>query len=113
MKKLIFILILMIPCLAYGQEYKESVSVVQFSAEFTKDAEIDLKKLKDCKVYTFYIEKDKEVFINESILYLPSLLVFQNGKEMLRIETGISMKFEEDAEQKIKDKVEELVSSKF
>jgi len=32
---------------------------------------------------------------------------------MLRIETGISMKFEEDAEQKIKDKVEELVSSKF
>ena len=113
MKKLITVVLLLLVSSAAGQEYKEDISVVQFSASFVKDAEIDLKKFKDCSTYTFYIEKDNTYFIKEEIEYLPTVLIYQNGKEIMRVETGISMTFPEGTDKKIKKKVEELIGNKF
>ncbi len=112
MKKYITLLLILISSVAFCQEYKESISVVQFSAEFTKDAEVNLKNL-DCNVFTYYLEKHKDYFINEEIVYLPTVLLFQNGKEIMRVDAGISLKFPEGTDKKIRSKVEELVSNKF
>jgi len=44
---------------------------------------------------------------------LPTVIVFSNGKEILRLESGISMKLPEDSEKQIKEKVNSLIESKF
>tara|TARA_A200000159_G_C7131527_1_gene259134 strand:+ start:190 stop:531 length:342 start_codon:yes stop_codon:yes gene_type:complete len=113
MKTIITIVFLLLASAVFGQDFKEDISVVQFSASFVKDSEIDLKKFKDCSTYTFYIEKDNTYFVREEIEYLPTVLVYQNGKEIMRVETGISMAFPEGTDKKIKKKVEELIGNKF
>ena len=113
MKRYYIIIALAFSSVLKAQDYKEDISVVQFSAEFVKSAEIDLKEFKDCNTYTFYIEKNKGVFDKEKIKYLPTILIFQNGKEIMREETGISMKFAEGTAKKILKEVEELIESKF
>jgi hypothetical protein len=113
MKSIITIIFLLLSSVAFGQDFKEDISVVQFSASFVKDSEIDLKKLKDCSTYTFYIEKNNVYFIREKIEYLPTVIVYQNGKEIMRVETGISMAFPEGTGKKIRKKVEELIGNKF
>lgn len=113
MKKVITLIFILLGYMAHGQEYKEDISVVQFSASFVKDSEIDLKKFKDCSTYTFYIEDDNNYFVKEKIQYLPTILIYQNGKEIMRVETGISMMFPEGTDNKLKEKVEELIGNKF
>ena len=113
MKTIITIIFLLLASVVLGQDFKEDISVVQFSASFVKDSEIDLKKFKDCSTYTFYIEKDNNYFVREEIEYLPTVLIYQNGKEIMRVETGISMTFPEGTDKKIKKKVEELIGNKF
>lgn len=113
MKTIITIIFLLLASAVFGQDFKEDISVVQFSASFVKDSEIDLKKFKDCSTYTFYIEKDNTYFVREEIEYLPTVLIYQNGKEIMRVETGISMAFPEGTDKKIKKKVEELIRNKF
>lgn len=113
MKTIITIIFLLLASAVFGQDFKEDISVVQFSASFVKDSEIDLKKFKDCSTYTFYIEKDNTYFVREEIEYLPTVLIYQNGKEIMRVETGISMAFPEGTDKKIKKKVEELIGNKF
>jgi hypothetical protein len=113
MKTIITIIFLLLASVVFGQDFKEDISVVQFSASFVKDSEINLKKFKDCSTYTFYIEKDNTYFVREEIEYLPTVLIYQNGKEIMRVETGISMAFPEGTDKKIKKKVEELIGNKF
>jgi len=113
MKHLISSILFFICFSVSGQDYKDEISLVQFSASFVKDAEVNLKKFRECHVYTFYIEENKKYFDAESIKYLPTILLFQNGKEIMRVETGISMKFPENTDKQIKRKVEELIGNKF
>lgn len=113
MKLIITIIFLLLASVTFGQDFKEDISVVQFSASFVKDSEVDLKKIKDCSTYTFYIEKDDTYFIREKIEFLPTVLIYQNGKEIMRVETGISMTFPEGTGKKIRKKVEELIGDKF
>jgi len=113
MKHLILSILFLTSFAISAQEYKDEISVVQFSASFVKDSEINLSKLNECHVYTFYIEKNKKHFDAESIKYLPTILLFQNGKEIMRVETGISMKFPENTDKQIRKKIEELIGNKF
>ena len=44
MKRLIYIVLFLAVATGYSQNFKDDISVVQFSAPFTKDSEISLKK---------------------------------------------------------------------
>ena len=59
MRYLISSILFLISFAISAQEYKDEISVVQFSAGFVKDSEINLKSFRECHVYTFYIEKNK------------------------------------------------------
>ena len=61
MKKWIILLLLPLSTLN-AQNYKEDISVVQYSAPFTKDSEISLKPFKDHNTYTFYITEKKKIY---------------------------------------------------
>ena len=114
MKSLINIIVfLTIAGNSFGQSFKDDISVVQFSAPFTKDAEISLKPFDDHNVYTFSIVEKKEVYKKEKIKYLPTIILYNDGEEVLRIESGISLKLPEDTIVLLEKEIEEIIESKF
>ncbi len=114
MKSIINILVLfLISNSLVAQAFKDEISVVQFSASFTKASEISLKKFNDHNTYTFLINEKKSVFDNEKIKYLPTIVLYHNGEEIIRIESGISLKLPENTIKLIEEHIEEIIESKF
>ena len=103
----------MFPILIYSQDFKEEISIVQFSAPFTKDSEISLKSFKQHNTYIFNIIEKKEVFDNEKIKYLPTVILYHNGDEVLRVESGISLKLPENTVDMIEKEIDKIIESKF
>ena len=110
--KAVLLSLLFLPTLLYSQ-YKDDISVVQFSAKFNQHAEIDLNPFKKHNTYTFYISEKKKIFDKENVKYLPTIILFHNGEEVERIESGINLKLPDDTTQIIKDKIDELLKNKF
>ena len=96
-----------------AQSYKDEISVVQFSAPFTKSAEISLKKFNDHNTYKFCISENKKYFVDEDIIYLPTIILYHNGEEVVRVASGISLKLPEDTIEKIEKAIEEIIENKF
>lgn len=96
-----------------AQAFKDEISVVQFSAPFTKASEISLKKFNEHNTYTFLITEKKKVFDNEKIKYLPTIILYHNGDEVVRIESGISLKLPENTIDVLAEHIEEIIESKF
>jgi hypothetical protein len=104
---------MLFPMLIFSQDFKEEISVVQFSAPFTKDSEISLKPFKQHNTYIFSITEKQKVFDNEKIKYLPTIILYHNGDEVIRVESGISLKLPENTIELIEEKIEEIIESKF
>ena len=113
MKRLIYIVLFLAVATGYSQNFKDDISVVQFSAPFTKDSEISLKKFKEHNIYNFNINEKKNIFEKEKIKYLPTIILYHNGDEIMRVESGISLKLPDDCEQKILEEIEEIIGNKF
>ena len=113
MKHLLHIIIFLFVTNTNAQKFKEDISVVQFSAPFTKDSEISLKKFDDYNIYTFSILEKKEIFEKENIKYLPTIVLYNNGEEVVRVESGISLKLPENTLEIIEEKIDEIIESKF
>ncbi len=96
-----------------AQDFKEGISIVQFSAPFTQEAEVSLKSFKRYNIYTFCITEKGKIFDSEKIKYLPTVLVYHNNEEVLRIESGISLKLPENTLDQIDKKIEQIIESKF
>lgn len=64
-----WIILLLFPFYLYAQNFKADISVVQFSASFTKDSELSLKPFKDYNTYTFYISDKPDIFSKEKFSF--------------------------------------------
>jgi hypothetical protein len=113
MKALIYIIVFLISTNSYSQDYKDDISVVQFSAPFTQKSEVSLKQFGDHNIHTLCITKEKKFFDEEKIIYLPTIVLYHNGEEILRIESGISLKLPENTLSKLEDEIEIIIESKF
>ncbi len=113
MKRLLAIILIFLYTNIAAQDYKDQISVVQFSAPFTQSSEISLKKFSDHNTHTFHITEKGDVFKKENITYLPTIILFHNGKEVVRIESGISLKLPDDTIDIINDNIEEILANKF
>ncbi len=110
----IWLILLLLPIQnLIAQNFKSEISVVQFSAPFTSESEISLKNFKTYNTYTFHITEKKEVFEKEKIKYLPTLILYHNGDEVLRIESGISLKLPDDSVEIIQQNIDKIIESKF
>ena len=109
MKNLILILLLSIGLEGFSQEYKNNISICQFSSSFSSSSNINLRNFKANHFYNFKIENDKNIFNKENVKYLPTIIVFENGKEVLRLESGINMKLPKDSEKGIRNKINSLL----
>ena len=110
----IWLILLLLPIQnLIAQNFKSEISVVQFSAPFTSESEISLKNFKTYNTYTFHITEKKKVFEKEKIKYLPTLILYHNGDEVLRIESGISLKLPDDSVEIIQQNIDKIIESKF
>ena len=96
-----------------SQYYKENISVVLFKADFVE--EISLKDYREHNTYVFDFENSKheDYFIDDEIEFLPTLILFNNGKEIYRIEAGITLKMPEDYKTRLEKQIDKLIENKF
>lgn len=112
MKHVIIILVLLFTTLTFGQ-YKDDISVVQFSAKFLVDKQISLKKFKEFNTHTLFMSDHSKFFEEEKIEYLPTIIVYNNGDVVLRVHGGISLELPEDIIKQIQEQLDKLQSNKF
>ena len=96
-----------------SQYYKENISVVLFKADFVE--EISLKDYREYNTYVFDFENSKheDYFIDDEIEFLPTLILFNNGKEIYRIEAGITLKMPDDYKTRLERQIDKLIENKF
>jgi len=96
-----------------SQYYKENISVVLFKADFVE--EISLKDYREHNTYVFDFENSKheDYFIDDEIEFLPTLILFNNGKEIYRIEAGITLKMPDDYKTRLERQIDKLIEDKF
>tara|TARA_R100000951_G_scaffold35757_1_gene30298 strand:- start:156 stop:494 length:339 start_codon:yes stop_codon:yes gene_type:complete len=112
MKHVIIIVALLFTTLSFGQ-YKDDISVVQFSAKFLVEKQISLKKFKEFNTHTLFMSDHSKFFKEEKVEYLPTIIVYNNGDVVLRIDGGMSLELPEDTIKQIQRQLTELQSNKF
>ena len=102
-------LLLLLFTISNYSQYKDGISVVQFSAEFVKENEISLKKFNDHNTHLFYLSKHSEHFTKEEIVYIPTVILFHNGEQILKIESGVTLKLPENTADKIENAIDKIL----
>jgi hypothetical protein len=98
--------------LTFASFAQSDIEIVQYSANFVKANEISLKSFRyDTK--TLYMSKAQDEFKKLNIKYIPTVILFYNGEEVYRVESGISLKLPDNAIQRIEEEIEEIIDSKF
>ena len=91
--------------------------IVQVNADWNANANLDLSKLKNCKVFNASIDnKEYGVIIaNEwNIKSVPTIIMFEYGKEIKRFEAGLSFNLDESKIKKqINDEIDEIMLRRF
>ena len=112
MKHVIIIVALLFTTLSFGQ-YKDDISVVQFSAKFLVEKQISLKKFKEFNTHTLFISEHSKFFKEEEVEYLPTIIIYNNGDVVFRINGGISLELPENTIEQLQKELNELQSNKF
>ena len=76
----------------------EDCAVVQVNASWNFANRLEIEKLKDCYVAEIDLaNKNIGAVIQKewNIKTVPTIIIFEKGKEVMRFEAGISMKFDE------------------
>ena len=87
----------------------ESISIVQYTASFAE--QVTLEDYKDYNINTYFISKSPDKF--KDIKYYPTIILFNNEEEELRIESGISLKLPEDWKEQLNEHIDLLLSQRF
>jgi hypothetical protein len=87
----------------------ESISIVQYTASFAE--QVNLEDYKDYNSKTYFVSKSPDEFKN--IKYYPTIVLYNDGEEELRIESGISLKLPEDWKEQLNEHIDLLLSQRF
>tara|TARA_R110002167_G_scaffold191025_2_gene393457 strand:- start:1365 stop:1769 length:405 start_codon:yes stop_codon:yes gene_type:complete len=91
--------------------------IVQVNADWNMSANLDLSKLRNCLVFNGSID-DKEygaIIANEwKVKSVPTIIMFEYGKEVKRFEAGLSFNLDkQEVVKAIKDEIDEIQLRKF
>ena len=91
--------------------------VVQVNADWNYSASLDLGKLKNCKWFNASIDNKEygAVLASEwGIKSVPTIIMFEYGKEIKRFEAGLSFNLDSDKIKKeINDEIDEIMLRRF
>jgi hypothetical protein len=89
----------------------ESISIVQYTASFAQ--EISLDDYKDYNVETLFMSNSKKLFDENKIQYLPTVILYNDGEEELRIEGNIRLELPENWKQLVNEHIDLLLEQRF
>ena len=91
--------------------------IVQVNADWNIKASIDLEKMKNCKWFNASIDDKKygAVLANEwKIKSVPTIIMFEYGKEVKRFEAGLSFDLDEDKiKREINKEIDKIMLRRF
>ena len=91
--------------------------IVQVNADWNANANLDLSKLKNCKVFNASIDNKEygAIIANEwNIKSVPTIIMFEYGKEIKRFEAGLSFNLDEGKIKKqINEEIDEIMLRRF
>jgi len=96
---------------------QEECVIVQINADWNMNANLDLSKLRNCLVFNGSID-DKTygaaIASEWKVKSVPTIIMFEFGKEIKRFEAGLSFNLEEQKIiNAIKDEIDEIQLRKF
>jgi hypothetical protein len=89
----------------------ESISIVQYTASFAQ--EISLDDYKDYNVETLFMSNSKKLFDKNKIQYLPTVILYNDGEEELRIEGNIRLELPENWKELVNEHIDLLLQQRF
>lgn len=107
MKWIVTVIALFVSVVNFAQT--ESISIVQYTASFAE--QVTLEDYKDYNSKTYFVSKSPDKF--KDIRYYPTIVLFNDGEEELRIESGISLKLPEDWKEQLNEHIDLLLSQRF
>ena len=87
----------------------ESISIIQYTASFAE--QVTLEDYKDYNSKTYFVSKSADKF--KDIRYYPTIILYNDGEEELRIESGISLKLPENWKEQLNEHIDLLLSQRF
>lgn len=87
----------------------ESISIIQYTASFAE--QVTLEDYKDYNINTYFISKSPDKF--KDIKYYPTIILFNNEEEELRIESGISLKLPDNWKELLNEHIDLLLEQRF
>ena len=122
MKNLILIIFIIISNTVYAQDFlheddyekktKQGIVLVEFWASFNSANEVNLKKIYDCKKYRVDMSQHPTLMAKHSIMAVPTVIIYHNGKEVKRFLPSLMMKLDADIKD-VQATIDELVGDKF
>ena len=111
---LLVILLMLISSTASGQSpCEEDLCVVQFNAGFNEaNKVIWVSELSDCDTKFIDIMKDTKAASKYKIVVVPTIIIYNEGEEIVRFQANIMMKME-TTQKEIQDKIDETIMSDF
>ena len=89
----------------------ESISIIQYTAGFAE--EVSLDNFRDYNIETLFMSKSKDAFNKNDIKYLPTIVLYNDGEEELRIESGISLKLPDNWKELLNEHIDLLLEQRF
>ena len=97
----------------FDSKISHGVSVVEFWAGWNESNQFgDLERLKECNTYRVDIGSEFELQVDNEILVVPTIVVFNNGVETNRFEANIMFQLEV-SKKDVQAKVDSIILSKF
>jgi len=94
MKRLLLIPLCFLICSSYTYDKvkKRGLTLVHYNAKFNSDNNYgELNKVKDIKIIEAWIDDDASISKSEGIRSVPTMILYNDGKEIKRWEAGISL----------------------
>ena len=119
---IIFVVLILMTSNAFSQDFihqddfkkktSQGIVLVEFWAEFNAINQVNLKKLYDCKKYRVDMSTDPTLMLTHKVTAVPTIVIYNNGKEVKRFLPSIMMKLDADIKD-IQAAIDELVGDKF
>jgi|TARA_R100001143_G_C3272001_1_gene92637 hypothetical protein len=118
----------LLPSLLYSQDNIRSLQqvqllsqdecvVVQVNADWNFSANIDLSKLKNCAIFNASIDNPEfgaAIRDEWNVKSVPTIIMFEYGKEIRRFEAGLSFQLDKDTIlRKINNEIDDIMLRRF
>ena len=91
----------------------DGIVVVEFNASFNKQNSVDwIEKLSDCKTDRVDIAASPQLQAEHKIVVVPTIIVFNEGKEVKRFQANIMMQIDANKDD-VQEAVDEIIMSDF